>query len=77
MDGTTFDFARSDEAGDTIELQMAMTNVQEGRSFSAGAMTVLQTEMVQFVAGRVMHRWDATKEPPTMVRVTVTVEAVG
>lgn len=59
--------------GDEAEFEIARETIQPGRSFSGDAMDGLAYQLMCFIGTRVMRRWDATTEPPTVLRVTITV----
>lgn len=61
--------------GDSIEFEVERARLQRGRTFSGAAMEALVQGVNLWIATRVMRRWEATNEPPSVVRVTVTVEA--
>jgi hypothetical protein len=61
-------------ANQTAEFVVGRVSVQEGRTFSEEAMEQLNHELVTWVATRLMRRWEATQEPPTYLKVVVTVE---
>ncbi len=69
-----FDMMLAGDA-DTTEFEVFRQVIQEGRSFSPEAMENLFDCMRTFVGARMMARWQKTKEPPTVMKVTVTVEA--
>lgn len=58
----------------TIELIVGRGSIQEGRSFSQEAIEELHADMVSWVGTRIMRRWERTQEPPTYLKVVVTVE---
>lgn len=59
--------------GTEIDLEVHRDGIQPGRTFSAEAMEMLHDEMLVWVGTRIMQRWEATNEPPTVVRVSVSV----
>jgi hypothetical protein len=61
------------EPGDTAEFEVTREVHSPGRSFSADAMAKLDASMLAWVGSRIMRRWETTTEPPTVVRVTITV----
>lgn len=69
--------AMMDIDGPTITLEVMRETIQPGRSFSPEAMDALTFRMIAWVGTRLMRQWDATGVPPTVVRVTVTVDVGG
>lgn len=59
--------------GDTLELEVVRAYMDAGRTFSPEAMNGLELRLWAWVGTRIARRWDQTDEPPTVVRVTVTV----
>jgi hypothetical protein len=60
--------------GPAIDVEVVRVTIEEGRTFSADAMEDLNESLMAWVGTRVMRRWEATHEPPSALRVTVTVE---
>jgi len=60
---------------DTHHFTIEREFVQPGRTFSREAMDNLFAMMAAWVEARVIVRWDETNEPPTVLRVGVTVNA--
>jgi hypothetical protein len=68
-------FARMMDAdGSTLEVELGRGEVQSGRSFSESALDNLNHDMATWVGTRIVRRWNATGEPPTLLRVRLTVE---
>lgn len=61
--------------GTEASFEIKRTRVQEGATFSADAMDELNAQLVAFVGTRLMRRWKATNEPPSVLRVDITVVA--
>ena len=61
--------------GESAEFEVERETIQYGRSVSAAAMNTLLDSVGLFIGTRIMRRWEATNEPPTVVRVIITVEA--
>jgi len=58
--------------GDSLDFEVER-RPEEGVSFSADALDLLGRQVMVYVGTRVMRRWATTAEPPTVLRVTVTV----
>jgi hypothetical protein len=59
--------------GDAIELIVERDTIQSGRTFSPEAMQALYDQFLAWVGTRLMLRWSATDEPPTLLVVEVKV----
>lgn len=59
--------------GEEIILEVGRDTIQEGRSFSEEAMEELNDQILAWIGSRVMRRWDATSEPPSVLRVEMKV----
>ena len=59
--------------GSYIELVVERTRDQHGRSFSVEAMEGLNDQVITWIGTRIMRRWNATNEPPTLLRVELRV----
>lgn len=60
--------------GPTIELEVLRERDEPGRSFSVEAMDTLTRSAVAWIGTRIIRRWDSTEEPPSVCRVTITVD---
>jgi hypothetical protein len=60
---------------DTHYFTIERVTVQPGKTFSREAMDNLFDTMEAWVEARVITRWEETGEPPTVMRVSVTVNA--
>lgn len=60
--------------GESIEMEVTRATIEEGRSFSEEAMRELTHSMESWVVTRLLRRWDATGEPPTVVKVAMRVD---
>jgi hypothetical protein len=60
--------------GPTLELVVERGHIEAGRTFSAEAMDTLNDDMATWVGTRITRRWERTQEPPTRLRVTITVD---
>lgn len=70
--------AQPTEAGDDMSdddavFEVTRKSVQAGRTLSEEALEKLSREMMLFIGTRMMARWDETGEPPTALRVEMTV----
>lgn len=63
--------------GPTLTLEVVRETITPGASFSSEAMDALVTSTALWVGTRIMRRWNETNVPPTVVRVTVTVDVGG
>lgn len=59
--------------GTDLEMVIERETVERGASFSAVSMEALYDELICFVGTRIMRRWDQTSEPPTALRVEISV----
>ena len=59
--------------GEEMVFRVERGVIEEGTSFSQPAMAGLNDQIMQFIGTRIMRRWDATSEPPTVVSVEVKV----
>ena len=60
--------------GPTLEIEVVRETIQEGRSFSSDAMDGAIESASAWIGSRVMRRWNETGEPPTALRITITVD---
>lgn len=60
--------------GATLELEVGRASVEPSVTFSQQALDELSLEMATWVGTRLIRRFDATQEPPTLLRVRLTVE---
>lgn len=60
--------------GPTMERILERGHLERGRSFSQEALDELNDDMATWVGTRLLDRWDRTQEPPTRLRVVLTVE---
>jgi hypothetical protein len=58
----------------TTVFEIERVTVQEGKTFSAIEMQDLERLIMLWVTTRCTRRWELTREPPTALRVTVTVD---
>lgn len=58
-----------------LTIRVDRTTVEEGRTFSAEALTEALDRMCRFVGESVQERWEETGEPPTHLEVVVEVTA--
>lgn len=63
-----------DMDGTGLDMEVTRTRDDPGVSFSSEAMNQLDLQMMTWVGTRIMRRWMATNEPPTVVRVSIEVE---
>jgi len=61
------------EAGETHLFEIERERLQAGKSFSGDSLDVLVASVTAWIGTRIMRRWNATNEPPTHLRVEVTV----
>lgn len=61
--------------GEVCRWKIDKENIQRGRTFSREAMDLIATQMLAFVEGRIMARWDQTGEPPTHLEVEIRANA--
>lgn len=59
--------------GAEAAFEIQRTRLDEGASFSVAAMDELNAQVFAFIGTRVMRRWDGTGEPPSVLRVDITV----
>jgi hypothetical protein len=61
--------------GATIEFRVERARIEPGASFSEEAMSTLNADIGVWIGTRVMRRWEATGEPPSVLIVRLEVEA--
>jgi len=62
--------------GTELVVELHREHLQPGATFSEEAMDGLMSTLGVFIGTRVMRRWEATQEPPSVLRVSITVEAM-
>lgn len=66
----------SDPAGkNKMVFEVRRVNIEDGKSFSKDACDGLMDQIFLFVGARILARWKGTKEPPSIVKVEVKVNA--
>ena len=61
--------------GAAIEFRVERVSIEPGASFSEEAMSTLVEDLGVWIGTRVMRRWEATGEPPSVLVVRLEVEA--
>jgi hypothetical protein len=64
-----------DQPGDVFTWEVNRRLRQRGKTFSEEAMDDLFDMIRLFIGARIMNRWEQTKEPPTVLKVELTVVA--
>jgi|tagenome__1003787_1003787.scaffolds.fasta_scaffold20502840_3 hypothetical protein len=62
------------QEGQTLELTLGRAQLQTGRTFSEAALDEANHELATWLGTRIIRRWNATREPPSYAKVTLTVE---
>ena len=62
-----------DGDSDECSFEVIRERIQPGKTFSEEALANMTQAIVLFIGGRIMARWEKTKEPPSILKVDVKV----